>query len=136
MRNYQIIDFGFVRLNLTTTSRKCGQQTRMFSEAVDYYAQLGLQTLCLAWRELEEDEYQEWSLMFKDASSSLGMVAEVCQRIEHDLKIIGVAAIEDKLQVVFGGSSFALVYSSTDRKTSYSYASTKILMAALLRARV
>nr|GMD07815.1 SWI/SNF complex subunit SWI3C [Ipomoea batatas]GMD68827.1 SWI/SNF complex subunit SWI3C [Ipomoea batatas] len=27
-----------------------------------------------------------------------GMVAEVCQRIEHDLKIIGVAAIEDKLQ--------------------------------------
>nr|GMD52277.1 kinesin-like protein KIN-12B [Ipomoea batatas] len=37
-----------------------GQQTRMFSEAVDYYAQLGLQTLCL--------------------------------------EIIGVAAIEDKLQ--------------------------------------
>ncbi|XP_019177695.1 PREDICTED: phospholipid-transporting ATPase 2-like isoform X3 [Ipomoea nil] len=79
-----------------------GQQTRMFSEAVDYYAQLGLRTLCLAWRELEEDEYQEWSLMFKDANSSLvdreGMVAEVCQRIERDLKIIGVAAIEDKLQ--------------------------------------
>nr|GMD88163.1 phospholipid-transporting ATPase 2 [Ipomoea batatas] len=74
----------------------------MFSEAVDYYAQLGLQTLCLAWRELEEDEYQEWSLMFKDASSSLGMVAEVCQRIEHDLKIIGVAAIEDKLQMHTG----------------------------------
>nr|GLL46315.1 phospholipid-transporting ATPase 2-like isoform X5 [Ipomoea trifida] len=70
----------------------------MFSEAVDYYAQLGLETLCLACRELEEDEYQEWSLMFKDASSSLGMGAEVCQRIEHDLKIIGVAAIEDKLQ--------------------------------------
>lgn len=43
----------------------------MFSEAVDYYAQLGLRTLCLAWRELEEDEYQEWSLMFKDANSSL-----------------------------------------------------------------
>lgn len=43
----------------------------MFSEAVDHYAQLGLRTLCLAWRELEEDEYQEWSLMFKDANSSL-----------------------------------------------------------------
>lgn len=48
-----------------------GQQTRTFIEAVDQYAQLGLRTLCLAWRELEEDEYQEWSLMFKEASSSL-----------------------------------------------------------------
>lgn len=48
-----------------------GQQTRMFIEAVDQYAQLGLRTLCLAWRELGEDEYQEWSLMFKEASSTL-----------------------------------------------------------------
>lgn len=26
-------------------------------------------------------------------------VAEVCQRLEHDLHILGVAAIEDRLQV-------------------------------------
>lgn len=48
-----------------------GQQTRTFIEAVDQYAQLGLRTLCLAWRELEEDEYQEWALMFKEANSTL-----------------------------------------------------------------
>ena len=48
-----------------------GQQTRTFSEAVEQYSQLGLRTLCLAWRELEEDEYQEWSLMFKEANSAL-----------------------------------------------------------------
>lgn len=48
-----------------------GQQTRTFIEAVEQYAQLGLRTLCLAWRELGEDEYQEWSLMFKEASSTL-----------------------------------------------------------------
>lgn len=48
-----------------------GQQTRTFVEAVEQYSQLGLRTLCLAWREVEEDEYQEWSLMFKEASSTL-----------------------------------------------------------------
>ncbi|XP_058212425.1 phospholipid-transporting ATPase 2 isoform X2 [Rhododendron vialii] len=79
-----------------------GQQTRSFSEAVEQYAQLGLRTLCLAWRELENDEYQEWSSIFKEANSSLvdreWRVAEVCQRLEHGFEILGVAAIEDRLQ--------------------------------------
>lgn len=48
-----------------------GQQTRAFSEAVEQYAQLGLRTLCLAWRELKEDEYLDWSVMFREASSTL-----------------------------------------------------------------
>ncbi|RDX67499.1 Phospholipid-transporting ATPase 2, partial [Mucuna pruriens] len=79
-----------------------GQQTRHFIEAVEQYAHLGLRTLCLAWRELKRDEYREWSLMFKEASSTLvdreWRVAEVCQRVEHDLEILGVTAIEDRLQ--------------------------------------
>lgn len=48
-----------------------GQQTRTFTEAVEQYAQFGLRTLCLAWRDLEEEEYHEWSLLFKEANSSL-----------------------------------------------------------------
>ncbi|KAJ9170922.1 hypothetical protein P3X46_018984 [Hevea brasiliensis] len=79
-----------------------GQQTRTFSEAVEQYAQLGLRTLCLAWRELKEDEYHEWYLMFREASSTLvdreWRIAEVCQRLEHDLEVLGVTAIEDRLQ--------------------------------------
>nr|KYP53365.1 Putative phospholipid-transporting ATPase 2 [Cajanus cajan] len=81
---------------------RTGQQTRHFIEAVEQYAHLGLRTLCLAWRELKKDEYREWSLMFKEASSTLvdreWRVAEVCQRVEHDLDILGVTAIEDRLQ--------------------------------------
>ncbi|CAL5206769.1 unnamed protein product [Lathyrus oleraceus] len=81
---------------------RAGQQTRHFIEAVEQYAHLGLRTLCLAWRELKKDEYQDWSLMFKEASSTLvdreWRVAEVCQRVEHDLEILGVTAIEDRLQ--------------------------------------
>ncbi|KAH7576968.1 hypothetical protein JRO89_XS01G0184100 [Xanthoceras sorbifolium] len=78
------------------------QQTRIFVEAVEQYSQLGLRTLCLAWRELEEDEYQEWSLTFKEASSTLvdreWRIAETCQRLERDLEVLGVTAIEDRLQ--------------------------------------
>ncbi|KAL6976134.1 Alanine aminotransferase 2 [Sarracenia purpurea var. burkii] len=81
---------------------RAGQQTRTFAEAIEQYAPLGLRTLCLAWRELNEDEYREWSLIFKDANSTLvdreWRVAEACQRLEHDLEILGVAAIEDRLQ--------------------------------------
>ncbi|KAF1886408.1 hypothetical protein Lal_00045640 [Lupinus albus] len=81
---------------------RAGQQTRNFIEAVDQYSHLGLRTLCLACRELKEDEYQEWSLMFKEASSTLvdreWRVAEVCQRVEHNLEVLGVTAIEDRLQ--------------------------------------
>ncbi|KAL4620448.1 hypothetical protein ACB092_06G154800 [Castanea dentata] len=79
-----------------------GQQTRAFFEAVEQYSQLGLRTLCLAWRQLKEDEYEEWSLLFKEANSTLvdreWRIAEVCQRLEHDLEILGVTAIEDRLQ--------------------------------------
>ncbi|EOA14661.1 hypothetical protein CARUB_v10027927mg [Capsella rubella] len=79
-----------------------GQQTRIIGDAVEHYSQLGLRTLCLAWRELEENEYLEWSVKFKEASSLLvdreWRIAEVCQRLEHDLYILGVTAIEDRLQ--------------------------------------
>ncbi|KAF8007990.1 hypothetical protein BT93_K1858 [Corymbia citriodora subsp. variegata] len=79
-----------------------GQQTRTFVEAVEQYSQLGLRTLCLAWRELMADEYHEWSLSFKEASSTLvdreWRIAEVCQRIEHDFEVLGVTAVEDRLQ--------------------------------------
>lgn len=79
-----------------------GQKTKTFVDAVDKYAQLGLRTLCLGWRELEPEEYTKWSQSFKEANSSLNdrewKVAEVCQKLEHSLEILGVSAIEDRLQ--------------------------------------
>uniref|UniRef100_A0A0D9XRT0 Phospholipid-transporting ATPase n=1 Tax=Leersia perrieri TaxID=77586 RepID=A0A0D9XRT0_9ORYZ len=80
-----------------------GQRIKTFVDAVDKYAQLGLRTLCLGWRELETEEYLEWSRSFKEANSALvdreWKVAEVCQKLEHSLEILGVSAIEDRLQV-------------------------------------
>ncbi|KAG6506113.1 hypothetical protein ZIOFF_031428 [Zingiber officinale] len=79
-----------------------GQQIRPFVDAVDQYAQLGLRTLCLGWRELKDDEYKDWSQAFKEARSTLvnreWKLDEVCQRLEHDLEVIGVTAVEDQLQ--------------------------------------
>ncbi|XP_010236944.1 phospholipid-transporting ATPase 2 isoform X1 [Brachypodium distachyon] len=79
-----------------------GQQIKTFIDAVDKYAQLGLRTLCLAWRELGLQEYLEWSRLFKEANSALidreWKVAEVCQKLEHTLDILGISAIEDRLQ--------------------------------------
>ncbi|KAE8662192.1 Aminophospholipid ATPase isoform 2 [Hibiscus syriacus] len=111
-----MMDLDAVRALLCTFMVKSllfsGQQTRTFIEAVEQYAKLGLRTLCLAWRELTADEYQEWSLMLKEANSTLVIesfsghnilqwrIAEVCQRLEHDFEVLGVTAIEDRLQDV------------------------------------
>ena len=48
-----------------------GQQIQRYLEAVEMYSQLGLRTLCLGCRDLEEDEYKEWSRNFQEASCSL-----------------------------------------------------------------
>ncbi|RLM65834.1 phospholipid-transporting ATPase 2 isoform X2 [Panicum miliaceum] len=79
-----------------------GQQIQRYLEAVEMYSQLGLRTLCLGWRDLEEDEYKEWSKNFQEASCSLdnreSKIAEVCHSLERDLYILGITAIEDRLQ--------------------------------------
>ncbi|AQK43098.1 Phospholipid-transporting ATPase 2 [Zea mays] len=79
-----------------------GQQIQRYLEAVEMYSQLGLRTLCLGWRDLKENEYKEWSKNFQKASCSLDnrefKIAEVCNSLEQDLQILGVTAIEDRLQ--------------------------------------
>ncbi|KAL4201629.1 hypothetical protein AMTRI_Chr02g217130 [Amborella trichopoda] len=98
-----------------------GQQIRTFVEAVEQYSQLGLRTLCLAWRELTQDEYHEWSLLFKEASGTLvdreWKIAEVCQRLERDLEILGITAIEDRLQPK---GQLLLIHGKTEEEVSRS----------------
>ncbi|VAH31563.1 unnamed protein product [Triticum turgidum subsp. durum] len=83
--------------------RSCpGQQTKTYLEAVEMYSHLGLRTLCLGCRDLGEDEYKEWSKKFQDASCSLDnrehKIAEVCNSLEQGIHILGITAIEDRLQ--------------------------------------
>lgn len=67
------------------------------------FANAGLRTLCIAYRYLDEGEYLEWAKLHDEAAASLQdrdeAIDEVCERIEHDLTLMGATALEDKLQV-------------------------------------
>ena len=67
------------------------------------YATEGLRTLCLAMREISEQEYRQWSQIYEKASTTVsGNRAEeldkAAELIEHDFFLLGATAIEDKLQ--------------------------------------
>lgn len=70
---------------------------------LEEYATEGLRTLCLAMREIPEDEFQQWYQIFEKASTTVsGNRAEeldkAAELIEKDFYLLGATAIEDKLQ--------------------------------------
>lgn len=67
------------------------------------YAEAGLRTLVLAYRDLDEEEYEAWEEEFSRAKTSVGadhdaLVDAACDKIERDLILLGATAVEDKLQ--------------------------------------
>lgn len=67
------------------------------------YATEGLRTLCLAMREIPEQEFQQWQQVFERAATTVGgnraeELDKAAEIIEHDLTLLGATAIEDRLQ--------------------------------------
>lgn len=66
------------------------------------YATEGLRTLCLAYRDISETEYAEWSKVYDQAASTLtgrsDALDHAAELIERDMTLLGATAIEDKLQ--------------------------------------
>ena len=67
------------------------------------YATEGLRTLCLATREIPEEEFQEWNRIFEAASTTVGgnraeELQKAAEVIERDFHLLGATAIEDRLQ--------------------------------------
>ncbi|XP_019251739.1 PREDICTED: probable phospholipid-transporting ATPase 8 isoform X2 [Nicotiana attenuata] len=67
------------------------------------YAEAGLRTLIVAYRELDEEEFQSWEQEFLNAQASVtadrdALVDAAADKIEKDLILLGVTAVEDKLQ--------------------------------------
>ena len=61
----------------------------------------GLRTLVLAQRRLSEDEFAAWSVTYEAARLVIGegnALSDVAEEIEQSLELVGVTAIEDKLQ--------------------------------------
>eukprot|EP00026_Physarum_polycephalum_P000875 Phypoly_transcript_00876.p1 GENE.Phypoly_transcript_00876~~Phypoly_transcript_00876.p1 ORF type:complete len:1138 (+),score=165.10 Phypoly_transcript_00876:253-3414(+) len=76
-----------------------------YSEAQRYieeFAQQGLRTLCVASRHISDEEYQHWQSLHQEAVTSLenraAKLAHVYEALEKDLLLVGITAIEDKLQ--------------------------------------
>ncbi|KAL1311298.1 hypothetical protein AAFC00_001481 [Neodothiora populina] len=84
---------------------KAGEQPelrKVTAEHLEMFAREGLRTLCIAQRELSEQEYQVWNkehdlaaAAITDREDKLELVSDA---IERELTLIGGTAIEDRLQ--------------------------------------
>lgn len=66
------------------------------------YASEGLRTLCLAYRDISEDEYNQWKVKYDEAATTMedrgDKLDAAGELIEKELILLGATAIEDKLQ--------------------------------------
>lgn len=66
------------------------------------YATEGLRTLCIASREISEQEYRQWSKVYSEAAATINgrgdALDKAAELIEKELFLLGATAIEDKLQ--------------------------------------
>ena len=71
-------------------------------DQIDLLAAKGYRTLVYAMKQLESDEYSKWKEEYEYAKSQLHdrkkFVEECCDKIEQNMKYLGVAAVEDRLQ--------------------------------------
>ena len=72
------------------------------SKDMEMFANNGLRTLCIAYRELDEEEYLGWVRLYDNATSAVENrdeeIDKANEMIEHSLRILGATALEDKLQ--------------------------------------
>ncbi|EHK97677.1 putative Phospholipid-transporting ATPase DNF1 [Glarea lozoyensis 74030] len=79
-----------------------GPLRKATAEHLEMFAREGLRTLCIAQKELNEQEYQEWNAEHEIAAGSIqdreDKLEAVADTIERDLILLGGTAIEDRLQ--------------------------------------
>lgn len=72
------------------------------AEHLEMFAREGLRTLCIAQKELGEEEYRAWNAEHELAAAAITdreeKLEEVSDAIERDLTLLGGTAIEDRLQ--------------------------------------
>ncbi|GAA6027010.1 hypothetical protein JCM8097_006037 [Rhodosporidiobolus ruineniae] len=75
---------------------------RQTDKHLEDFANEGLRTLCLAYKPLEEDEYDQWEREYHEATTLIdnrdAEIERVSDRLEQQLILLGATAIEDRLQ--------------------------------------
>ncbi|XP_024362425.1 probable phospholipid-transporting ATPase 8 isoform X2 [Physcomitrium patens] len=84
--------------------RKNGGPIRETTRHLKQFGEVGLRTLVVAYKELDEDEYESWQKNFAEARSLIGKeresrTEELAEEIEQGLTVVGGTGVEDKLQV-------------------------------------
>jgi len=77
------------------------QEARSMVQHLGEFSQEGLRILVVGIRELSVREFEDWFQRYKKASTSKNRATEmskVADEIENDLTLVGITAIEDKLQ--------------------------------------
>lgn len=83
---------------------KHGRQfERETKEHIKRYAEAGLRTLVITYREVDEEEYRIWEEEFLNAKTLVtedrdALIDAAADKIEKDLILLGSTAVEDKLQ--------------------------------------
>ena len=84
---------------------KRGEQPQLrktTAEHLELFAREGLRTLCIAYRHIDEEEYEIWNKEHDLAAAAIqdreAKLETVSDAIERDLTLIGGTAIEDRLQ--------------------------------------
>ncbi|KAG5185933.1 hypothetical protein JKP88DRAFT_310634 [Tribonema minus] len=75
---------------------------RLIAQQLGAFAEDGLRTLLLARRRVPAREYEAWAAAYREAGVAVKdraeRLAEAAAQVERDLEVLGVTAIEDKLQ--------------------------------------
>lgn len=85
---------------LALNGKEFEEKTR---DHVNEYADAGLRTLILACRDLDEEEYKDFSKKFTEAKNSVSadretLIDDLAEKMERNLILLGATAVEDKLQ--------------------------------------
>lgn len=93
------------------------------SRHLNEYGEVGLRTLALAYRNLDEQEYSDWNKEFQKAKTTVGpdreaMLERLSDSMERELILVGATAVEDKLQK---GVGFIIIYGLSIVLLSYNF---------------
>lgn len=103
VRDRQTGEVSFLQKGADVVMAKIVQRNDWLEEETANMAREGLRTLVMARRRLSEDSLQEFKEQHHLASIRLegrneAMAAVVNQYLEHDLELLGLTGVEDKLQ--------------------------------------
>ncbi|KNZ81951.1 Putative phospholipid-transporting ATPase C24B11.12c, partial [Termitomyces sp. J132] len=79
-----------------------GEEREETERHLGEFASEGLRTLTLAYKVIPEEEYEEWSERYHEATVAMEgreeKIEAVSDELERDLRLLGATAIEDRLQ--------------------------------------